>query len=613
MSVVGLDFGNESCLIAVARRRVIDVLQNLAGNRKTPTMVGFQGKQRIMGDDAAAQYMTNYKNTIRCIKRLLGRQFDEPELKEESLYLPNRLVRLPNGKVGVQVMYNDEDTTFTVEQLAGAMLQKIKHITEARLEGQKVADVVIACPPYWHDAERRALLDAASIAGINVLRIINETTAIALTYGLLRNLPEKDPIKVLFVDVGNASTNVAVVSFVAGKLTVLGTASDRNLGARNFDKMLVTHFADYIKTKYKLDVLSEPKSTLKLLKECERIKTMLSANATVPFNVEYIMNDTDVSGQITRADFEEMATPVLKKLLHPIQQVLEMTSTKKEELFAIEIVGGGTRIPAVQRVLREFFGKDLSRTLDGDDSVSRGCALQCAMLSPNVVVRQFEVHDVTPFMVDVAWAAGEAPEAADEDHASLFKLRDPIPGVKMITFKHRPDFQPRARYLHPESLPQGVNPLIGRFLIKDVPPLSDPPGKIKVKVKLDLNCLVSVTSAQLLVDVPIPAEELKDVPMKDAKEAADAAAAAGAPASPAPEQPPAEPATSPMDDDDDDKDKASGAAKMDVDKKPAPAAGAATQKVRTVRTNLRVVPLFTNGLSREEIQQTFEKATSPPM
>jgi heat shock protein 4 len=620
MSVVGFDIGNESCLIAVARRRVIDVLQNQSGHRKTPTMVGFQGKQRLMGDDAAAQYMTNFKNTIRCIKRILGRKFDEPELKEEELYLPNRLVKLPNGKVGVTVSYNDEDQTFTAEQLAGAMFQKLKQITEARLEGQKVSDVVISCPPYWHDAERRALLDAANIAGLNVLRIINETSAIALTYGLLRNLPEKDPIKVLFVDVGNASTNVAVVSFVSGKLNVLGTASDRNLGARNFDKLLVNHFAAYIKTKYKLDVMSETKARLKLLKECERIKTVLSANATVPFNVEFIMNDTDVSGSITRAEFEEMSGPLLKRLLAPVQQVLELTGTKKEELFAVEVVGGGTRIPAVQKALKDFFGKELSRTLDGDDSVSRGCALQCAMLSPNVVVRQFEVHDITPFMVDIGWAAGNTLDAAEEDHALLFKLRDPIPSVKMISFKHRPDFQLRARYLHPETLPMGVDPLIGQILIKDIPPVgpNDPPGKIKVKVKLDVNCLISVSSAQMLQDFPV-VEDPKDVKMQDAKDAAGQAAATGAPpASPAgpdskpqtpqPEQsqqtPPAQPSeqagASPMEHEEEEE---KAGQKMEVDKEKA----ATTTKVRTVRKNLTVEAHFTNGLSQGELQTYADK------
>lgn len=596
MSVSAFDFGNETCVIAVARRRVVDVLQNLQGRRKTQSAVGFQGKVRQIGDDAMSQYMNNYKNTVRYMKRLLGRQFDDPELKLETPYIPNKLVKLPNGGIGVQVNYNDEPQVFSIEQLTAAMLTKCKQVAEMGLEGQRVSDCVIGVPPFFNDAQRTAMLDAAKIAGLNPLRLMNETTAIALAYGLLRSLPEKDPIKVMFVDVGHGSTNVAIVSFVAGKLTVVGTTSDRHLGGRNFDRALVDHLAQYIKTKYKLDVLSDTKATLKLFKECERIKITLSANSKVPFNIEYIMNDTDVSGEIERPQFEELVAPLLDRLCVPVQKLLDATKTTKEELYAIEVVGGAVRIPAVQRKLKEFFGRELSRTCDGDESVVRGCALQCAMLSPNVVVRQFEVHDVHPFAIDVAW--GPAPKDAKtptetDGHALLFSQNNVIPSVKMISFKDRDSFQLVARYEKPEETTAESHPVIGRWLISGVPnnDIMDK-GKVKVKVKLDMNGIISVNSAQLLQEVPD--ETAKDTPMPDANVA---------PASPAENATPAPAPTSagaaPMDEDDTEK-----SANMETDQKSD---SKTSSKVKVIRTTLKVEPLEIPGLHEKDFNSCYEK------
>lgn len=259
MSVVGFDFGNLNSVVAVARKRGIDVLQNEVGHRMTPSQVAFSGKQRFIGNEAAAQTQSNPKNSISNLKRFIGRPADDPTLPVESNFITYKIVPGARGYAGIQVSYDDKTELFQPEQIAGALFQKLKGIAEGGLEGTKVTDCVIGVPAWWTDVQRRALLDAANIAGLNVLRLINETTAVALQYGILKPLPKDQELKCLFVDVGHSTTQVSLVSFTEGKLTVLGTAADRNLGGRDFDELLVTHFKNYIKEKYKMDVVRKTK------------------------------------------------------------------------------------------------------------------------------------------------------------------------------------------------------------------------------------------------------------------------------------------------------------------------------------------------------------------
>lgn len=521
MSVVGIDFGNTSCIVAVARRGVIDTLQNEVGNRKTASLVGFQS-QRFIGDPATAQLSSNYKNTIVNCKRFLGGKYNDPEMKKE---LSGSMVNHFDdaGKVGFKVKYDGKDEMVKPEQICAALLFKCKQIAEAGLES-KVSDVVIGCPQFWSDEQRRALLDAAHLAGLNPLRIMNETTAIALTYGLLRPLPKDETKNVCFIDIGEMASNISIVSFVQGKLKVLGVASERNLGGRDFDDMLVEYFAADIKTRYKLDAKTDPKAMMKLYKECERVKRVLSANITVQFHIEYFMNDVDVSGIIERDAFETMAKQkVTARFIAVCKEAVANAGVKVEDLNAIEVVGGAVRIPILQSELSVFFGKEISKTCDGDESVARGCALACAMLSPSVKVREFEVQDITPYPVEVAW--GPVPAAGqplqEESSSILFTQGNLIPSVKMISFKERTQpFQLVARYVDPSKLPSGTDPIIGRFIISGMPPTVPAdamgPPKIKVKVSMNLHGVLEVTSAQLLTNYE-EAEDAKAADVKDAK------------------------------------------------------------------------------------------------
>jgi len=614
MSVVGFDFGNESCVIAVARRRGIDVLQNEVGNRRTRCMVGYSGKQRLIGDEAVSQYTSNYKNTVTDFKRFLGRKMTDSDLSKELNFIPLATVDI-SGEVGFSVNYDGKKETIRAEAVTAAMFQKLKATAEAGLDGQRVSDCVIGCPVYFTDVQRRAMLDAANIAGLNVLRLMNETAAVALNYGILRPLPKEEERIVCFVDMGKTCMQCSLVSFTEGKFKTLSKSWDIHLGGRDLDEMLVQHFAKYIKDKYKLDVLSEAKPTMKLRKECERVKRILSANQVVQMNVEYIMNDTDVKGEVKRAEFVEMAEKdFLVRLKTCVQDCITKSGVDVKSIHSCEIIGGATRIPCVQAALAEIFGKEVNKTCDSDESIARGCALQCAMLSPSFRVREFDVQDTHPYAINVQWKVNDKPE----EPQTLFDVGNSIPSIKLMSFKRTDKFELTATYRDVDALPPGQNPLIGTFLI-DTPaqPASDKTPKIKVKVKLNIHGVLAVSKAEVITELDEPeAAEPEDTPMAEetaapaaaAEEAtkegeekptdaegdadmkgADATAEGGAEATEGGEQK--------MEDD-----KAAAGDKPAVEAKPAE-----PKKKKVKREEIKIVSTLVGGFNQQTLQELFER------
>ncbi|KAG6827596.1 hypothetical protein H0H92_011193 [Tricholoma furcatifolium] len=515
MAVVGIDFGSLHSLIGVARHRGIDIIANEVSNRTTPSLIGFGPKQRAIGEAAKTQETSNFKNTIGSLKRLIGRTFSDPEVQEiEKKFINAQLVDV-DGTVGVEVSYIStkvscgmanmikvnyvgERQKFSATQLVGMYLGKLRDITAAELK-TGVQDVVIAVPGWYTDIQRRALQDAASIAGLNALRLINDTTAVALGYGITKSdLPEaENPRHVAFVDVGHSSLGVAIVAFSKGQLTVKSTAYDRNLGGRDIDFALVRHFAEEFKTKYKIDVLSSPKAVFRLAAGCEKLKKVLSANAESPLNVESIMNDVDASSHLTREKLEELIAEVLDRIPAPIKQALEDSGLTVEELDAIELVGGSTRIPAVRdRIASVFPGKVLSTTLNQDEAVARGATFSCAQLSPVFRVREFTVHDITPYPIKVQWTP--EPDSTDEDKELLvYPKGNPIPSTKVLTFYRKDTFDLEAVYAEPALIPTGINPWIAKFTAKQVPadPAGEPTTAVKVKTRINLHGILSFESA----------------------------------------------------------------------------------------------------------------------
>lgn len=391
MSVVGFDIGNESGIVAVARQRGIDVVLNDESKRETPVVVSFGEQQRFVGVAGAASQMMNVKNTVTQVKRLIGKKFTDPSVQAEIATFPFSVTEGNDGEPLINVMYLNERRSFTPTQVLAMVLSNLKTIGEKNL-GAKVVDCVIGIPAYFTDKQRRAILDAASIAGLNPLRLMHETTATALAYGIYKtDLPETDPVNVAFVDVGHASLQVCVVAFKKGQLRILSHAFDESLGGRDFDTVLFNHFADEFKVNYNIDVRSNARATLRLKAASEKLKKVLSANPEAPLNIECLMDEKDVRSHLKREDFEAFATPILERVKGPILKAVQDSGLAIDQISSVEVVGSGSRVPAIMKILASIFGKEPRRTLNASECIARGCALQCAMLSPTFKVREFEV------------------------------------------------------------------------------------------------------------------------------------------------------------------------------------------------------------------------------
>ncbi|KAI8507700.1 Heat shock 70 kDa protein 4L [Branchiostoma belcheri] len=533
MSVVGFDLGNLSCYIGVARQGGIETIANEYSDRCTPTVVSFGEKQRSIGTPAKNQMVTNYKNTVYQFKRFLGRRFQDPQVQAELQHVQFRAAEMPDGSTGMKspllrkaalfcvsglavgssyprLHYQGEEHVFSTEQVTGMILTKLKEVSEMNLK-VKVVDCVISVPCFFTDAERRAVLDAATISGLNVLKLMNDTTAAALAYGIYKQdlpAPEEKPRNVVFVDMGYKSLQVSACAFHKGKLkspllrkaalfcvpglaaggsyprvllarclcvcqllpfggagsgrcwlsdhlhvlSVLATAFDSNLGGHNFDLRLAEHFSEEFKKKYKVDAKTKPRAMLRLLTECEKLKKLMSANATeIPMNIE--------------GDFEAMCADLLARVEGPLKSVLEQTNLKPDAIDSVEIIGGQTRMPAVKEIIKKVFGKETSTTLNADEAVARGCTLQCAMLSPTFRVREFSVTDVVPFPISLSWKA-----AIDEEgDMEVFTKNHAAPFSKMLTFYRKDPFTLQARYSLPNDIPH-PDPVIGKFFIDKVVP-----------------------------------------------------------------------------------------------------------------------------------------------
>lgn len=515
MSVVGFDLGNINCFIAVARAGGIETVDNEYSDRCTPAIVGFNDTQRLVGISAKNQMVMNFKRTVSQFKRLVGRKFDEPEAQAEMNRLPNKFVRKDNGDIGVQVQYRDEQTVYTPEQLMAMLLTELKTTTQAKLQ-TKVTDCVISVPSYFTDYQRRSLLQAVEVAGVKCLKLMNDTSAVALNYGLFKqDLPAvgEKPRNVAFVDCGHASFQVCISSFNKGKIKILSTASDQNLGGRDFDEKLKHYFADAFLQKYKVDAKSNPKAWMRLGADVEKIKKQMSSNATnLPLNIECFMDDKDVSYKINRAQFEEMSADILARVEKPLLMAIEESGLKLEDIDVVELVGGSVRIPAIKAIIENVFAKPISTTLNLDEAVSRGCAIQCAMLSHSVKVRDIEVLDAAPYPVNISWDSVKSNEAPGD--MEVFKKHHVYPFSKMLTFPHRVQpFRFKAYYREDIGLKHFERD-IGEFIVNaEAPSESCEKVKVKVKLRLDINGCFTVSSATQVETLP-PAPEPEEQPME---------------------------------------------------------------------------------------------------
>ncbi|KAI3463346.1 hypothetical protein Pfo_020009 [Paulownia fortunei] len=516
MSVVGFDFGNESCVVAVARQRGIDVVLNDESKRETPAVVCFGDKQRFLGTAGAASSLMNPKNTISQIKRLVGRQFSDPELQRDLKSLPFLVTEGPDGYPLIHAQYLGENRTFTPTQVLGMVLSNLKSIAETNLNAA-VVDCCIGIPVYFTDLQRRAVIDAATIAGLHPLRLFHETTATALAYGIYKtDLPENEPLNVAFVDVGHASMQVCIAAFKKGQLKILAHSFDRSLGGRDFDDVLFQHFAAKFKDEYKIDVYQNARACLRLRAACEKLKKVLSANPVAPLNIECLMDEKDVRGFIKRDEFEQISIPILERVKKPLEKALAEAGLTIEHIHSVEVVGSGSRVPAVIKILTEFFGKEPRRTMNASECVAKGCALQCAILSPHLFAFLLQVNENFPFPIALSWkvSASDTQNGAVDNQQStvVFPKGNPIPSVKALTFYRSGTFTLDVQYADVSELqaPSKISSYtIGPFQSK-----KSERAKLKVKVRLNLHGIVSVESATLLeeeeIEVPVVKESAKE-------------------------------------------------------------------------------------------------------
>nr|UPH95343.1 heat shock protein A4 isoform 2 [Mythimna separata] len=495
MSVIGIDFGNESCYIAVAKAGGIETIANDYSLRGTPSCVAFSSKNRILGVAAKNQMVTNMKNTVFGFKRLLGRKFSDPYVQKELKHFPFKVEQRPDDGIGIRVNYLGEDNVFTPEQITAMLFTKLKDSATIALQ-TPINDCVISVPSYFTNSERNALLDAASIAGLNVLRLMNETTATALAYGIYKQdlpAPEEKPKNVVFVDFGHSSLQVSACAFNKGKLRVLATSTDAQCGGRDIDMALAEYFCQDIFSRLKLDARKNQRAFLRLLQEVEKLKKQMSANSTrLPINIECFMEERDVSSEMQRSQMEQICAETFTRIERTMRAILHNAKLRPEDIHSVEIVGGSTRIPAVKNLIEQVFNKHASTTLNQDEAVSRGCALQCAMLSPAVRVREFSVTDVQPYAVRLAW---DATKGEDGD-MEVFSAFHAAPFSKMLTFYRKEPFSVSAYYSDQVPFP---DTFIGQWHIRDVQPTAEGESqKVKLKVRVNIHGIITVASASLV-------------------------------------------------------------------------------------------------------------------
>ncbi|KAK2974813.1 hypothetical protein RJ640_005597, partial [Escallonia rubra] len=496
MSVLGFDIGNENCVIAVAKQRGIDVLLNDESKRETPAVVSFGEKQRFLGSAGAASTTMNPRSTVFQVKRLIGVNFREPSVQDDLRLLPFETSEGPNGGILVHLQYLNERHTFTPVQILAMLFAHLKQSTEKNLE-IPVSDCVIGIPSYFTDLQRREYLYAAEIAGLRPRRLMHDCTATALGYGLYRtDFSNSGPTNVVFVDIGHCDTQVTVAAFEPGHMKILSHAFDSNLGGRDFDEVLFRYFATQFKERYHIDVDSNVRASIRLRASCEKLKKVLSANPEALLNIECLMEEKDVKGLIKREDFEKLSSNLLERISIPCRKALADSGLTVHKIDSVELVGSGSRIPAITRILASLFRREPRRTLNASECVARGCALQCAMLRPTSRVREYEVQDSFPFSIGISVAEGTSGQPSNE---LLFREGHPFPSIKMFTSRRSDTFHFEVFYANQNELPSGLSTKISSYTIGPSQVSHTAKVKIKVRIHLNIHGIVTLEAVSLIV------------------------------------------------------------------------------------------------------------------